>query len=59
MLTTLRRRDLEKKRYAALNRWTDSLQSVHGAVAGKLAKGGPDAPGMPPEFGMRELEGRW
>ncbi|KAJ3512512.1 hypothetical protein NLJ89_g3475 [Agrocybe chaxingu] len=32
-----RKQSLEKKRYAALNKWTDALESVHGAVVGKTA----------------------
>jgi len=32
-----RKQSLEKKRYAALSKWTDALESVHGAVVGKTA----------------------
>lgn len=55
------RQSLEKKRYAALQKWTDALESVHGAVASKLAKGGPDVGpmGMVTEFPVREMEARW
>ena len=31
------RQSLEKKRYAALQKWTETLESVHGAVVGKTA----------------------
>ncbi|KAH7915705.1 PCI domain-containing protein [Hygrophoropsis aurantiaca] len=43
---------LEKKRYAALEKWTDALESVHAAVVGKIASAGrgPEpVMGMPPE----------
>jgi len=39
---------LEKKRYAALSKWADALESVHGAVVGKTAnvsRGGDPALG--------------
>jgi len=52
------KQSLEKKRYAALNKWTEALESVHTAVVGKTAstaRGGPD-PGMlgGEGFGLRE-----
>jgi len=47
------KQSLEKKRYAALNKWTEALESVHTAVVGKTATArGPD-PGME-GFGLRE-----
>jgi COP9 signalosome complex subunit 2 len=47
------RQSLEKKRYAALNKWTEALESVHTAVVGKTATArGPD-PGLE-GFGLRE-----
>jgi COP9 signalosome complex subunit 2 len=61
-----RKQSLEKKRYAALERWASVLEGVHGTVAGKLARGGPDmasALGMglpaPEAFSMREMDVRW
>jgi len=32
-----RKQSLEKKRYAALSKWTEALEAVHGAVVGKTA----------------------
>ncbi|KAL1762546.1 PCI domain-containing protein [Schizophyllum commune] len=32
-----KKQSLEKKRYAALQKWTETLESVHGAVVGKTA----------------------
>jgi len=32
-----RKQSLEKKRYAALNKWTEALEGVHGAVVGKTS----------------------
>jgi len=59
-LITIHRQSLEKKRYAALSKWTDALESVHGAVVGKTASSGrgPD-PGMlgGEVFGLRD--DRW
>ncbi|KAG7099824.1 hypothetical protein E1B28_001633 [Marasmius oreades] len=52
-----RKQSLEKKRYAALQRWTDALDSVHSAVVGKTSyntRG--DSTGMAEAF-MRE--DRW
>lgn len=53
---------LEKKRYTALEKWTDALESVHSAVINKApgaSRGGPEA-GMSAEmFSPRELEPRW
>ncbi|KAG6874418.1 hypothetical protein C0995_015154 [Termitomyces sp. Mi166 len=34
---SLYRQSLEKKRYAALNKWTGVLEGVHGAVVGKTS----------------------
>jgi len=47
------KQSLEKKRYAALNKWTEALESVHTAVVGKTATTrGPD-PGID-GVGIRE-----
>ena len=60
------RQSLEKKRYAALERWTETLEGVHGAIVaksgGSTARGGPDA-GMgmslgPEGFGVADMWGR-
>jgi len=42
---------LEKKRYAALERWTEALEGLHSSVAAKTAAGARGDPmmGMPPE----------
>lgn len=42
---------LEKKRYAALERWTETLEGLHSTVAAKTAAGARGDPmmGMPPE----------
>jgi len=42
---------LEKKRYAALEKWTEALEGVHAAVVAKTAAGSRGDPmmGMPPE----------
>ncbi|KAG6846061.1 hypothetical protein H0H87_006425 [Tephrocybe sp. NHM501043] len=32
-----RKQSLEKKRYAALNKWTEALEAVHGAVVSKTS----------------------
>ncbi|TFK56507.1 PCI-domain-containing protein [Heliocybe sulcata] len=56
-----RKQTLEKNRYAAMDKWTEALEGVHGVVIGKNAGGGPGDPGMglPPEsFGVREMD-RW
>ena len=37
LLTLIFRQSLEKKRYAALQKWTETLEAVHGAVVGKTA----------------------
>jgi len=62
MLVFFPRQSLEKKRYTALKKWTDALESVHLAVVSKTGIAGrvpPDA-AMPPEtFVGRDLEGRW
>lgn len=54
------RQTLEKKRYAALEKWTNALESVHGAVLGKTSssRGGID-PAMSDPFGsLRDFDGR-
>lgn len=60
------RQNVEKTRYAALEKWTEALESVHGAIVGKTGggrggAGDPSGMGMPSEaFGsLREIEGRW
>ncbi|EDR15864.1 uncharacterized protein LACBIDRAFT_243353 [Laccaria bicolor S238N-H82] len=52
-------RNLEKKRYAALNKWTEALELVHSAVVGKTATVGRSDPSVlgPEGFGVREE--RW
>jgi COP9 signalosome complex subunit 2 len=55
---TYDRQSLEKKRYAALSRWTEALESVHIAVVAKTASSGRgDTTLMPEGFGLRE--DRW
>jgi COP9 signalosome complex subunit 2 len=60
------RQNLEKRRYAALEKWTEALESVHGAVVGKTGGsgrggGGDPSMGMPSDpFGpLRDVDGRW
>ncbi|KAF8963876.1 PCI domain-containing protein [Flammula alnicola] len=56
-----RKQSLEKKRYAALSKWTEALESVHGAVVGKTANTsrGPAEPGvLGDNFGLRDSD-RW
>jgi len=54
-----RKQSLEKKRYAALQKWTDALESVHTSVVGKTGSSrGPEASMAHDAFGMRD-EGRW
>ncbi|KAK7058616.1 hypothetical protein VNI00_002252 [Paramarasmius palmivorus] len=56
-----RKQSLEKKRYAALQKWTEALESAHSAVVGKTgpsSRGGdPTGLGMSDAFAMRE--DRW
>ena len=42
----LHRQSLEKRRYAALERWTEALESVHGAVVAKNPSGAKGDPGL-------------
>ncbi|KAJ7610967.1 PCI domain-containing protein [Roridomyces roridus] len=54
------KQSLEKKRYAALNKWTEALEGVHSAVVGKTAPSGRGIPGGElglPEFALRDE--RW
>ncbi|EEB87381.1 hypothetical protein MPER_15278, partial [Moniliophthora perniciosa FA553] len=56
------RQSLEKKRYAALQKWTEALESAHSTVVGKTSPGsrGGDPTGMgmaADAFSMRE--DRW
>ncbi|KAJ6623092.1 PCI domain-containing protein [Mycena sp. CBHHK59/15] len=55
-----RKQSLEKKRYAALNKWTEALEGVHAAVVGKTAPSGRSGPGADVlgDFGMRD-DSRW
>ena len=58
LIISLFRQSLEKKRYAALNKWTEALESVHTAVVGKTATvRGPD-PGIE-GVGIREEMWTW
>ncbi|KAJ4485630.1 PCI domain-containing protein [Lentinula aciculospora] len=42
-----RKQSLEKKRYATLQKWTENLEAVHGAVVGKMGSNGRGGdPGM-------------
>ncbi|KAL0951795.1 hypothetical protein HGRIS_008462 [Hohenbuehelia grisea] len=55
-----RHQSLEKKRYAALQNWTESLESLHAAVVAKTGaagRSGADPAGMVEAFGARE--DRW
>ncbi|EAU92264.2 MYC1 [Coprinopsis cinerea okayama7 len=53
-----RHQSLEKKRYAALTKWTEALEGVHGAVVGKTAvTSRSDPTGMLGGEGFREE--RW
>ena len=58
-LINVYRQSLEKKRYAALNKWTEALELVHSAVVGKTATAGRSDPSVlgPEGFGVREE--RW
>lgn len=51
-----RKQSLEKKRYAALNKWTEALEAVHGAVVGKTSGGRMMDPGMSESFMMPTRE---
>jgi hypothetical protein len=55
------RQILEKKRYAALMKWTEALESVHSAVVSKIGGSINRVPeSLSPEaFGFRDQEGRW
>ncbi|KIM88750.1 hypothetical protein PILCRDRAFT_2939 [Piloderma croceum F 1598] len=61
-----RKQNLEKRRYAALEKWTEALESVHGAIVGKTGgqgRGGGGDPSMAmpsdPFAPLRDMEGRW
>jgi len=45
-----KQQSLEKRRYAALERWTEALEAVHGAVVAKNPSGAKGDPGL--EMGM-------
>ncbi|KAF7784196.1 hypothetical protein Agabi119p4_361 [Agaricus bisporus var. burnettii] len=51
------KQSLEKKRYTALNRWTDALETVHAAVVSKTATTG--RPGDPTMMGHEIFQERW
>jgi COP9 signalosome complex subunit 2 len=52
------KQSLERKRYAALSKWTEALEGVHSAVVGKLTPSGRGDPTLGPEtFSLRE--DRW
>lgn len=46
LIDHLRRQSLEKRRYAALERWTEALEAVHGAVVAKNPSGAKGDPGL-------------
>jgi len=50
-----RGQSLEKKRYAALSKWTEALESVHSAVVGKTATA--NARNDPSMLGAAEVYG--
>jgi len=56
------KQSLERKRYAALEKWTVALESVHNSVIGKNQSGNrgtdPSFTTTDP-FSMRDIEGRW
>ncbi|RDB28770.1 COP9 signalosome complex subunit 2 [Hypsizygus marmoreus] len=45
-----RKQSLEKKRYAALSKWTEALEAVHGSVVTKTSSGRGDVLGFPLEY---------
>ncbi|KAI0043538.1 PCI-domain-containing protein [Auriscalpium vulgare] len=57
-----KKQSLEKKRYAALDKWTDALESVHTSVVAKnpggggMARGGVD---FPDTFGYPDVKDRF
>jgi len=52
---------LEKRRYAALSKWTEALEGIHSAVVGKTAASSRDVPGgmMGAGDGRFGMEERW
>ncbi|KAF8735701.1 hypothetical protein AX14_001629 [Amanita brunnescens Koide BX004] len=54
-----RKQSLEKKRYAALSKWTEALEAIHGTVVGKTASVGRHEPGLmgPEGLGIPIREG--
>lgn len=50
---------LEKQRYAALNKWTEALESVHAAVVGKNPSGSKSDPGMEMGIPMEAFRPSW
>ena len=54
-----KQQSLDKKRYAALSKWTEALEGVHNAVVGKTAISARDPASMMGEpFGMGR-DGGW
>lgn len=54
-----RKQLLEKKRYSALEKWTEALESIHAAVVTK-SPGGTREGGMSMDpFQFRDIENRW
>jgi len=47
-----KQQSLEKRRYAALERWTEALEAVHGAVVAKNPSGAKGDPGIEMGMGM-------
>lgn len=58
-LNHFHRQSLEKKRYAALSKWTEALEAIHGTVVGKTASVGRHEPGLmgPEGLGIPIREG--
>jgi len=56
-----RKEVLERKRYSALEKWTEALESVHAAVVGKSPGSGgrPDGGMTLDPFQLRDIENRW
>ncbi|KIY46336.1 PCI-domain-containing protein [Fistulina hepatica ATCC 64428] len=55
-----KKENLEKKRYAALQKWTEALEQVHNQVLAKMAVRNTEMPGaMPPEMMLRSEDTRW
>jgi COP9 signalosome complex subunit 2 len=48
---------LEKRRYVALDKWTNALESVHAAIVGKNPSGGKVDPAIEMGMGMQMGQG--